>query len=407
MTTLALLFSLLAAAPAGAQATDDSDLSARPAGRAGALRLEAEGKRQGGRLVFRLVSEKAAGAGTGTPGTVSGRLLLAGGDGRPLPARLASATLVTASGKAGATAAVADDGYWELPLPSDALGEASVRFSLDSKLWAFEHPDHGTAYSWQSPSFRLPSAEPVRLGTLSPEPGSENAKVGLIHLTFLEALDAFARHGIATGWWRKTLTVNWPDTADYFSPWGFSLHLTTPHAWDVNLHELGHAVMNLSMRAASAGGQHKIDECYSAALAWSEGWATFFAGVVHLDPADPDARFEYLVPRRAPIRLENVPDDVCRGQTNEWRVASALWDLYDANPDGTDSSNVAFGRLWSGWAGKPMGSLVDFMGLLKPALSPAEASAARAALRQNSIEPGGPDAGSPEAPLLLAAPGFD
>ncbi|MBI4422887.1 MAG: hypothetical protein HY554_04135, partial [Elusimicrobia bacterium] len=173
------------------------------------------------------------------------------------------------------------------------------------------------------------------------------------------------------------------------------------------LHELGHAVMHAAMRAAGAGGPHKIDDCYGPALAWSEGWATFFAAAVHLEPSDPDARFEFLVPRRAPIRLENVPEDVCRGQANEWRVAAALWDLYDSHPDGADASSLPLGRLWTAWEGQRMGSLADYLKRLAPKLSPSERAAADASLRQNTMDEAVPPGGNLASRLPLSAPRFD
>jgi hypothetical protein len=281
-----------------------------------------------------------------------------------------------------------------------------VRFTLDNARWTFENPSGRGGYAWESAPFAAAPAG-VELGPLAPEAGSENAKVGLIHLTYLEALDAVARAGVGLDWWKKTLDINWPDDGDYFSPWGFSLHLTQAEAWDVILHELGHSVMHQTMNARSEGGSHKIDECYSPALAWSEGWASFFAASVRLDAGDADARFEYMVPRRAPIRIENVPEDVCRGQSNEWRVTAALWDLYDLHADGADRSELPLARLWKAWAGGSMGSLSEYFALLAPRLSPAEREAAEAALRQNTIETGPSGRGLAADARLLAAPRFD
>ena len=400
-----LLLLLLLGAPASAQRVDDSDLAGRPAPEQ-KRRLEAEGWFRRGTAVFPLKSLPRAAALAPKPGLATGLLLLTDVKGALRPARLASVTLLGADDKPAGSAPVADDGSFALPLPEQAKGRYRVRASLDNRFWSFDN-DKGDGYVFDGPSFDLPAPGGVDLGPVGPEAGSENAKLAWIHLTFLEARDALTRQRVGLGWWTKTLAVNWPEDSDYFSPWGFSLHLSRAEAWDVVLHELGHSVMHQSMRAASAGGSHKIDECYSPALAWSEGWATFFAGAVRLDPADPDARFEFLVPRRAPIRLENVPEDVCPGQANEWRVAAALWDLYDSNHDGMDTGALPLARLWQAWEGRSMGSLTDYFGLLAPTLSPAEAEAARGALRQSgTLPPGGGSMRINSESTALSAPRF-
>ncbi|MBI4425724.1 MAG: hypothetical protein HY554_18485, partial [Elusimicrobia bacterium] len=285
----AALAVLLAGAQARAQGVDDSDLSV---GRGPRPKVALEGRLEGRTLAFPLTGAGPAGQGAAPPGSVSGTFLLPDRQGGLQPARQASAALVGPDGKAGRTIPVSADGSWALPIDAALSGTFRVRLTLGGALWSFEDPGTRAGYAWDSPGFTLPSPEPVRLGALSPAPGSENAKVGLIHLTYLETLDAFERHGVGRGWWDRTLTVYWPDGSDYFSSWGFELHLTAPEAWDVNLHELGHALMHASMRAAGAGGPDMIDYCYVPAMAWSEGWATFFAAAVHLEPSDPDARFE-------------------------------------------------------------------------------------------------------------------
>ena len=114
----------------------------------------------------------------------------------------------------------------------------------------------------ESPSFAAPGAQGLDLGALSPDAASENGKLGVLHLTYLQAKD-FLEKNADTLWWKRQLSVNWPGSSDFFSPWGWSLDLTNALAWDVVLHELGHAVMHGAMQSPNAGGQHKIDECYS------------------------------------------------------------------------------------------------------------------------------------------------
>lgn len=148
--------------------------------------------------------------------------------------------------------------------------------------------------------------------------------------------------------WNRRIEFSWPDDGDYYS-WG-TVHLTRGDYWDVVGHEMGHAIYDLGAIGAIGGGQHKIDECYTESLALSEGWASFFSAWVNLKLDDSDARFEYLVPRRAPIRIENIPADVCKGQKNEWRVSGFFWDFVDSHDDG-ESQTENFARMWRSMAG--------------------------------------------------------
>ena len=95
------------------------------------------------------------------------------------------------------------------------------------------------------------------------------------------------------------------------------------------------------------GGPHRIDECYSKGLALSEGWASFFSAWLSVDLKDPDAKFEYMVPRRAPLQFENIPSDVCPGEKNEWRVTGFLWDLVDIHEDFEDTLKIPFKTFWN------------------------------------------------------------
>jgi hypothetical protein len=63
-----------------------------------------------------------------------------------------------------------------------------------------------------------------------------------------------------------------------------------------------------------------------------------------------------MVPRRAPIRFENIPADVCGKSGNEWRVIGFFWDLIDQHPDG-EGSQEAFARVWADLAGSRVSSV--------------------------------------------------
>lgn len=149
---------------------------------------------------------------------------------------------------------------------------------------------------------------------------------------------------VGLNFWKRKVEFVWPAEADYYN-FG-EVHISRGDHWDVVGHELGHAIYDLGKLGAFGGGPHKIDECYSEALALSEGWASYFSAWLKVDPKDADAKFEFIVPRRAPIRFENIPADVCEGSSNEWRVTGFFWDLFDLNND-EESLEQSFAQLWN------------------------------------------------------------
>jgi hypothetical protein len=153
---------------------------------------------------------------------------------------------------------------------------------------------------------------------------------------------------VGLAFWKRPIVFAWPGDGDYYT--GGVVTVTRGDHWDVVGHEMGHAIYDLGQIGGMQGGQHKIDECYTSTLALSEGWASYFSGFVSVALDDPDARFEFLVPRRAPVRFENIPADVCAGETNEWRVTGFFWDLIDRHDDG-ESIEQDFGSIWSAMAG--------------------------------------------------------
>lgn len=415
-----MVLALTLPAAAQEQGFDDSDLAGRPAPLE-APRLQAEGTWKGGVFVFPIRRNGPAVRSSPMPPSlrgVFGTLELVDPKGRVLPARGAKVLVIgqgfVAEGETDAK------GEWFVPVAQGAAaGPAVVRFRLENRRWSIVEPSRGRPYEWEGGAVTLPAEGVYPAGQFRFDPEKSSGKIGFIQLQFLEAQDLFARAGVSLGWWKKQLKANYPGSADFFSPWAFSLDLTRPETWDVNLHELGHAVMAAGTRSFGGGGPHKIDECYNEGLAWSEGFATFFAGAVRLARGDEDARFEYLVPRRAPIRIENVPDDVCKGDASEWRVSAGLWDLYDTHKDGADEAAAAFGRLWKAIEGKRMGGFSDAWADIQGALLPEELAAAEAALRQNTLLPAAavPVAGmrmplpkppgSEPLPERLGAPDFD
>lgn len=149
--------------------------------------------------------------------------------------------------------------------------------------------------------------------------------------------------------WSRQVKIIFPASGDYYS--GDRVRVTKGYQWDVVGHELGHAIYDQSRMGSFGGGSHRIDECYSEALALSEGWASFFSAWIKIDRSDVDAKFEYMVPRRAPLRIEHVPADVCQGPRNEWRVTAFLWDILDLNRD-EEEVEKTFAEMWKASADK-------------------------------------------------------
>jgi hypothetical protein len=216
-----------------------------------------------------------------------------------------------------------------------------VVYELGNDRWSIGN------YRWAGPKLTL-AAGATDTGTQALDPASENGQAGLIHLIWNRALAEFERDQIDLGWWRAKIKTNWPASANFYN-FG-AVNLTDAPWWDVNGHEIGHAMFFAAFDSAAGAGEHMIDKCYSGGLAWSEGFGSFFSGVISLRRDDEDAKFEYMVPRRKPIRLENVPTDVCEGYTNEWRVSAALWDLYDTHNEGTDHVSLDFKTIWDALA---------------------------------------------------------
>lgn len=143
--------------------------------------------------------------------------------------------------------------------------------------------------------------------------------------------------------WKSKITFKFPSDGDYYN-WN-TVNVTRGDHWDVVGHELGHAIYDQAGIGAFGGGSHKIDECYSSELALSEGWASYFSAWLSISLDDINAKFEYMVPRRAPIEIEYIPSDVCKGPRNEWRVTGFLWDIIDGGYD-NENSKMAFSTFF-------------------------------------------------------------
>jgi hypothetical protein len=348
-------------------AIDDADIAPPARNRSQvAQKLQTEGQQIGKDRVYSLITKQAFRPSRGT--TATGKLHAFDPKGTEFPLARVSYEVK------GQTKLTGDDGSFEVP--ADAK---QVTFTFANNHWTLSGKDGG--YAW-----KLPVTGAGDLGTVTPEKGSANAQAAWIHLTFTKAESQLQKYGVGLDWWKTAIKTTWPGSGDFYQ-WG-SLNLTGAHQWDVNGHELGHALSDQAFNMRFGGGQHYIDRCYDPTIAWSEGVASFISAVISIDPADPDAKFEFMVPRRAPLRYESVPADVCEGQTNEWRVGAACWDLFDTHNDGGDTVALSLPTIWKAWGkgngAKAIGSMNDAYDLVAKA-APAQAEAIKAAMSQNTM----------------------
>lgn len=175
----------------------------------------------------------------------------------------------------------------------------------------------------------------------------------------------------------------------------------------VILHEYAHFLMASLSRESSPGGSHGSGERLDPRLAWSEGWANFFAAAVLGDPRYVDTG---TTGRRQGVRVtmdleENVPGRDRPGVWSEHSVGSLLWDWLDEGLEVDDDLSLGFPALWESFVELrkvPGPYLLDFAdALARRAKDPRDL---RGGLLARSIDYA--PAADPPAPrpFLLAAP---
>ncbi len=357
-------------------------------------RLLTEAVEKGARLTF--ATRTTGGGAVATPEErdsvpVSGQLSGTNLAGAQVGIANATVELRGKGGQVVGTGITGPDGTWNLNLDVKyqriALG---VRYLLANKLWKVGD------YDWQGPEFTAGAG--VDVGQSVIDGNSVNGQAALIHEIFNRYITFFTAQGVDLGFWNSAIDVVWPGGGDYYS-WG-TVNLTEAKQWDVNGHEIGHAISDIGINMRFGGGQHYIDRCYDETLAWSEGVATFLGLSVSKPADDPDARFEFMVKRRAPLRYENVPGEkdsehpdappVCSGPSNEWRAGAAMWDLYDTHGDGFDTVAVPFATMWNAMAkgnGKPaITSVKHAYKLIREQVDQETGAKFPAAAKQNTID---------------------
>jgi hypothetical protein len=113
----------------------------------------------------------------------------------------------------------------------------------------------------------------------------------------------------------------------------------------VILHEYAHMLAARFSRDDSPGGPHAIGDMLDPRMAWSEGWANFFASAVRGTPVFLDSKGLSLSGVRYDIE-ENVPGNDRPGYWSEASVQGLLWDLFDEISDNGDSVQFPIAAIW-------------------------------------------------------------
>jgi len=115
-------------------------------------------------------------------------------------------------------------------------------------------------------------------------------------------------------------------------------------------HEFAHFLENNLYRTDSIGGPHALGEKLDVRVAWSEGYATAFAGMALNTPIYRDSG-NVSGGLRVNIDIEdNSQLSSYEGYYNETSVFAILWDLYDDNVENWDRTLAynypIFGNIW-------------------------------------------------------------
>lgn len=110
-------------------------------------------------------------------------------------------------------------------------------------------------------------------------------------------------------------------------------------------HEFAHYLVEHFGRNDSRGGSHRTSQSLDPRLAWSEGFANFFACA-----ATGTSLFLRAGANGRPIPTvdieQNRPRGAAVGYTGEYSVASFLWDVFDTRKDQGDGLALGFTPIW-------------------------------------------------------------
>jgi hypothetical protein len=120
----------------------------------------------------------------------------------------------------------------------------------------------------------------------------------------------------------------------------------------VIVHEWGHYFEDTFSRSDSIGGSHGFNDRLDPRLAFGEGFATALSGMALDNPLYCDTFWSQGNLRGFSIQLESEPTLSFAGWYNEESITKVLYDLWDTNIDGNDSSSIGFGAIFDVMVGE-------------------------------------------------------
>lgn len=288
------------------------------------------------------------------------------GAGAYVPARRVTVRLVREEDGAVLASGLTDDGgRYNLPFTND--GAAGFRVEVQAKV------DHDglrqqvttlddELYVWQTEEVFDDSQQAVYEALDMDIPESANA--GALNVFDIGVRGSDTALAGANRRPAELLTFTWTrgkkpgryNSSDYTAWWHtirLAGELADPDVYDdwTIAHEYGHFVMEVLGTPDAPGGEHELDQRAVPGLAWSEGWATWFAtqvlqGSVYIDLTASGASTVYdieTLPSVVPLGNE---DRKLEGNVAEAVVSALLLDLSDDLNEPRDTISLRDQSAW-------------------------------------------------------------
>jgi hypothetical protein len=172
----------------------------------------------------------------------------------------------------------------------------------------------------------------------------------------LHALNFIAGYaGELLGKMPSKIDTVFPVAGSYFQGNLLAIRGSAAYEWDPIHHEYGHYVASIMKIDNSPGGDHSSSDNLSQSnaskaigipLAWSEGWATYFAisgqnikNAAALNiPLVGDTKYQAW---GGGLVYDVESSSILKGEDNERSVTATLWDLWDSANEGDDKSTIS------------------------------------------------------------------